>query len=534
MPKVFNVTGMCIPEEHYMVNIDGRLREIKKLVDAGKYFVMNRARQFGKTTTLMALEKYLRDDYFVVSLDFQMLGTGEFENENTFALSFARMFLRAVRISQAALSETCREILEEIDKNICEERTNFRLQRLFENLSGFCEAADWRIVLMIDEVDSVSDNQVFLDFLAQLRVYYAGRARQQTFYSVILAGVYDVKNLKQKIHPDKAGRMNSPWNIASDFKVDMSLPQDGIAGMLREYEADYHTGMDVELMAGLLYGYTSGYPFLVSRLCMLMDEEVCAKESLEAKRFAWTKEGFLEAVRMILSEKNSLFTSMIGKLTDHPELDWMLQELLFTGKNLVYDSDVTAIDTAAMFGFIRNRNGNIAIANRIFEMRLYNRYLSTAEIQRKELYKESLWDRNQFIAEGHLNMRRILEKFVEHFDDLYHDSEETFIEEVGRKYFLLYLRPIINGTGNYYVESRTRSLGRTDVIVDYRGERFVIEMKIWRGNEYHMRGEEQLIGYLDDYHLEKGYMISFNFNKKKEIGVREISIGNKRLIEAVV
>ncbi len=131
-------------------------------------------------------------------------------------------------------------------------------------------------------------------------------------------------------------------------------------------------------------------------------------------------------------------------------------------------------------------------------------------------------------------MRRILEKFVEHFDDLYHDSEETFIEEVGRKYFLLYLRPIINGTGNYYVESRTRSLGRTDVIVDYRGERFVIEMKIWRGNEYHMRGEEQLIGYLDDYHLEKGYMISFNFNKKKEIGVREISIGNKRLIEAVV
>ncbi len=49
-----------------------------------------------------------------------------------------------------------------------------------------------------------------------------------------------------------------------------------------------------------------------------------------------------------------------------------------------------------------------------------------------------------------------------------------------------------------------------------------------------MRGEEQLIGYLDDYHLEKGYMISFNFNKKKEIGVREISIGNKRLIEAVV
>lgn len=29
-------------------------------------------------------------------------------------------------------------------------------------------------------------------------------------------------------------------------------------------------------------------------------------------------------------------------------------------------------------------------------------------------------------------------------------------------------------------------------------------------------------------------MISFNFNKKKEIGVKEISVGDKVLVEAVV
>ena len=43
--------------------------------------------------------------------------------------------------------------------------------------------------------------------------------------------------------------------------------------------------------------------------------------------------------------------------------------------------------------------------------------------------------------------------------------------------------------GNFYVESRTRNMERTDVIVDYGGEQFVIEMKIWRGNAYHTRGE---------------------------------------------
>lgn len=49
------------------------------------------------------------------------------------------------------------------------------------------------------------------------------------------------------------------------------------------------------------------------------------------------------------------------------------------------------------------------------------------------------------------------------------------------------------------------------MIVDYNGEQYVIEMKIWRGNEYHRRGEEQLAGYLDDYHTKKGYLISSNF-----------------------
>ncbi|MCM1222241.1 MAG: 9-O-acetyl-N-acetylneuraminate esterase, partial [Lachnospiraceae bacterium] len=116
----------------------------------------------------------------------------------------------------------------------------------------------------------------------------------------------------------------------------------------------------------------------------------------------------------------------------------------------------------------------------------------------------------------------------------YGAEEEAFLENVGRRYFLLYLKPIINGTGNYYIEAETRDMERTDVIVDYRGEQFVVELKIWRGNAYHERGEAQLSAYLDYYHLKKGYMLSFNFNKSKQIGVREVILGDKVLVEAVV
>ena len=74
MTKYFNTEGSCKPKEHYMVKLDDRLGMMKNLlVDRKKYFVINRGRQYGKTTTLRALEEYLKDDYIVLSLDFNSL-----------------------------------------------------------------------------------------------------------------------------------------------------------------------------------------------------------------------------------------------------------------------------------------------------------------------------------------------------------------------------------------------------------------------------------------------------------------------------
>lgn len=125
---------------------------------------------------------------------------------------------------------------------------------------------------------------------------------------MILTGVYDIKNLRRKLH-NEGEKVNSPWNIAADFDIDM----------------------------GLSIG-------------------------------VWTKEGFLEAVRLLLSENNTLFESLIGKLTDYPELKRMLKELLFTGKTISYTP-----------------------ANRIFDTLLYNHFLSEEETYTSDMYKASLY-----------------------------------------------------------------------------------------------------------------------------------------------
>lgn len=401
MAKVFNVTADCKPNEHYMVDLTKRLAEIKKLVDSEKYFTINRARQYGKTTVLRALNKYLQSEYYVVLMDFQTFGNAKFKNENSFALSFASSFLRLLKRNHLLMTEKFSETLSLLKKCVDSRQENFEQKELFEILSDICAASDKRIVLMIDEADSAANNQVFLDFLSQLRAGYIDRDVQPTFQSVILAGVYDVKNLKRKIRTEDEHRVNSPWNIATDFKVEMSFSKEDIAGMLDEYEKDYHTGMKIAEMAELLYNYTSGYPFLVSRLCKMMDEEISENGKFTSRKAAWTKEGFYEAVRMILSEKNTLFESLTQKLDSYPELNETLKSLLFTGRNIAYNADEPAIDMASMFGFIKNQEGNIAIANRIFETRLYNLYLSTTEMKGHDIYNASLMDRSYFIIEGH-------------------------------------------------------------------------------------------------------------------------------------
>lgn len=89
MKRRFNITGSCSPERHYMVRLDDRLKKIREdYVDEESYFIINRGRQYGKTTTLKALKEYLKNDYIVLSMDFQMMSTGDFADEQTFVQSF--------------------------------------------------------------------------------------------------------------------------------------------------------------------------------------------------------------------------------------------------------------------------------------------------------------------------------------------------------------------------------------------------------------------------------------------------------------
>lgn len=269
--RYFNTTGACDPVRHYMVDLSSRLSAVTQMVDRGDYFTINRARQFGKTTILNALAKSLSDNYLVISTSFQKYSSAVFQNEDTFSRTFLDDFTSKIPQGEKGSADKAKALLlraKEREQGI-QPTGQFNLTQLFRLLSSFCAQTQQPVVLIIDEVDQASDNQIFLDFLAQLRDYYLNRSVAPTFQSVILAEVYDIKNLKLKIRPDEEHRYNSPWNIASAFDVDMSFSAKEIAAMLAEYTAEHQCELDRAAAASAIYGFTDDYPYLVSSLCKI-------------------------------------------------------------------------------------------------------------------------------------------------------------------------------------------------------------------------------------------------------------------------
>ena len=300
-----------------MVDISDTVSKIRKMVDAGKYFTINRARQYGKTTTLNALKRELDGDYLVLNLSFEGITSANFETEQDFVKAFCLLF----KTNPKRYLEIPEEIREQFENYLSRNDDKAQMNELFITLGMWCGLSAKPIVMFIDEVDSASNNQVFMDFLAQLRNRYISRNMEDipAFQSVILAGVTDIKHLKSRIRSEAEVKENSPWNIAANFTIDMSLSVGGIHGMLAEYETDHQTGMDMGAIAARIREYTNGYPFLVSRICQIIDEEF-VPGIFSSLSEAWTLNGVEEAVKALLTEKNTLFDSIMGKVRDYDKL----------------------------------------------------------------------------------------------------------------------------------------------------------------------------------------------------------------------
>jgi len=274
--------------------------------------------------------------------------------------------------------------------------------------------------------------------------------------------------------------------------------------------------MDKKLISETLYKHTSGYPFLVSKLCKTIAEDLGDD---------WTVDGIHKAINDLLDQKNTLFDDLIKNVDNVPSLNEVVTELLLSNEDLPYNIDDHEI--GVMYSILKNVSGKVKMHNPIFATRIYNYIIS---VQRRKNRGMSDYSTIPFgNPDGSLDIERALTKFQEYYKSVYSTLDKKFIEREGRLLLIAFFKPIVNGTGFYFVEAQSGYEKRQDLVITFNGFKYIIELKIWRGDEYHQAGLKQLAGYLDLESQEKGYLVCFNFNKGKEYKSAQIECDGKNI-----
>jgi AAA-like domain/PD-(D/E)XK nuclease superfamily len=514
MARKFNVTGNCFAHWHFMADVSQKLAATFQLVESGEYFIINRPRQYGKTTTLYLLSDILRKNgYIALNMSFEGLDSSFFEDDRHFAQGFMRMLAKYAGVFAPELVDSIRKRRSEI----------LNLDDLDDYITDLTNLSAKRIVVLIDEVDQSSNNDVFIKFLALLRNKYLQRTVFNTFHSVVLAGLHDVKSLKLKIRPDAVPKYNSPWNIATDYKVDMNLHPHEIVPMLEDYAQERGVSMDVSEMSYGLFYYTSGYPFLVSKLCKIIDEELLPLK----KERTWTTDDLILAVKQLLKETNTNFESVIKNLENNPDLYQDVYSIVVDNNSRLFNIHNPTTNLGVLYGLFVEREGRIAIHNRIYNELIIN-YMA-------EKMNAANWPKDKYLGSGYrndnktLNLESVLLGFQSFMKKEYDKKDRDFLERNGRLVFLAFLKPIINGAGYDFKEPQISEEKRLDLVVTYYSEKYIIELKVWRGEKAHQKGLQQLSDYLTTQSLTEGYLLIFDHAKTHQWHHEWIDFQDKRI-----
>ncbi|WP_315971118.1 GxxExxY protein [Clostridium botulinum] len=294
--------------------------------------------------------------------------------------------------------------------------------------------------------------------------------------------------------------------------------------MLKEYATENALPLNIELLSKEIYKFTAGYPFLVSRICQIIDEILLSKNKRE-----WTLFDIHRAVKLLLEDKNTLFDDLIKNLENNSKLHECLYSILVSGLQITYNINNPTIDLGHMFGYlVKDKNNNTTVSNQILKEVIYNYMISKTDTRTMSKYNF----KDNFINEDNtLDMENVLLRFQQFMKENYSSRDIEFLERQGVLLFLSFIKPIINGVGFDYKEVQISEERRLDIVIQYNKCKYIIETKIWHGEIAHKKGLNQLKNYLEIEGLNKGYLLIFNFNQSKEYTHSEYFLDDKTIVE---
>ncbi len=491
--RVFNTSGPCDPAKHYTVMRETLVAEGQKLVDQGRYFTIFSPRQAGKTTWFQLLFRQLQEQGYTpvwISLEgLSTLASAEFYH------ALAHFLRRELAVEGIELTETFANA--------------FQVQLFFEKLH---EKVD-RLVLVIDEFEAIPE-AVTSEFLHSLRALYHKR-QFHALHSLILVGVSTLAELVVS--------SASPFNVIDQLQITYFTFAE-VNELIQQHVSESGQVFDAVVIKAI-YDNTQGQPGLVCALCQHLVTKVVPdfSQPVRMEHFYPTLKHFLTA----RFDKNIL--NVVQKAREKQE--FMLR-VLFDETPIPFNLNEPTIAYLYAHGAIDNVDGFVQVPVPLYSKALIAAFRPSINGETDYFIVSAHETLRAYITPDGLNLHALLTKYQEYVrrrgfrafnteqlkESAWHYSLDGFIN-----FFIERLG------GQTFIEVPS-GRGRTDILILYRGQKSIIETKIFSDQTYFQQGKEQLADYLASEGVSEGYYVVFSRKHSEQDTVYfDESIAGKRI-----
>ena len=504
MPKgrlLFNVAGLCLPGEHYMLDpLRGIGGELMNLIDSKQYFVIHAARQTGKTTLLYALVDKINaaGDYYAVSCSLEVAQSFA-EPERGIPVIVKRLryaFEEFAMPEGFAANADYGDIANVVRKS----------------LEDYCGKLDKPLVIFFDEADCLS-GETLITFLRQLRDGYLLRGRTPFVHSVALVGMRNLKDYKGKIRKESETLgSSSPFNVVTKALNLRNFKAEEVAELYAQHTAE--TGQVFEPQAvAYAFEQTQGQPWLVNAIARECVEEITERDY----SVLITQPLVDQAIQNLIKTWGTHFDSMMARL-EEPRVRNIIQPLLL-GNGTTIDTRSEDYLYTRDLGIIRESGSKVEPANPIYA-ELIVRTLNWGVQQSLQRDYED-YEIPRYLKDGKIDIDYLLQDFQRYWrenseiwTDCYKTQYYQYEEAAAHLVMQAFLQRVINGGGHII---REMALGRmrADICVVYKEGKYPIELKILQNQRSLAESLKQTAAYMDRMGAAEGWLVLFDKDREK-------------------
>ncbi|MDW8228858.1 MAG: ATP-binding protein [Saprospiraceae bacterium] len=497
MARYFNTTGLCNPEEHYMVDpLRGKYPDIRRLIEAKQYFLIHAPRQTGKTTLLHALARRLNAEGRYISIVSSLESAG-FQDISVAEANWAMV---------SSLRDNAELFLNEDFMPPTLEQYSPGVTLFQRYLQDWCRGLPKPLVLLLDEVDALYDD-VLVSVLRQLRDGFQRRPRLFP-QSVALVGLRDIREYRLKARGENPSLgAGSPFNVKAKSIFLKVFTHEEALGLLQQH-TDETGQVFTEEAIKKIYEYSGGQPWLTNALANEIVAEILQNDYARPI----TADMVEEAKERLIEQRQTHLDSLVDKINE-PRVRPIVMAII-SGESIHFDGFDDALRYCRDLGII-TQDSPVRFANPIYR-EIITRVLNSSfqEGINPDIARISWYVR----PDGSLDMDKLLDAFV----DFYRRHSESWLErfeykEAGHQLLLMaFLQRIVNGGGRIEREMALGN-GRTDLAVLWKEQVIPIELKIRHDKWSESEGMEQLSGYMDRLGQRRGYLVLFEKKPVSEL-----------------